>query len=105
MDKTKIIENNELIALHLGKTYKDNSIIIGYWNVCNQNPTGATWQEPQYHKDWNWLMEAVNFIYVNYPRNKVWSVQEIASALKTADIELVYKAVVDYIEWYNKEPK
>jgi hypothetical protein len=46
----------------LGKKYKNNSIVIHYDNVCGVNPTGATWQVCLYHSDWNWLMEAVEFI-------------------------------------------
>ena len=62
METTEIQERNKQIALMLGKKYKNNSIVIHYDNVCGVNPTGATWQVCLYHSDWNWLMEAIEFI-------------------------------------------
>jgi hypothetical protein len=66
MTQQEIQERNKEIALMLGKKYKNNSIVIHYDNVCGVNPTGATWQVCLYHSDWNWLMEAVEFIQQKY---------------------------------------
>jgi L-lysine 2,3-aminomutase len=65
MTQQEIQERNKEIALMLGKKYQNNTIVIHYNNVCGVNPTGETWQECLYHSDWNWLMEAVEFIKKN----------------------------------------
>jgi hypothetical protein len=62
MTQQEIQDRNKEIALMLGKKYQNNKIVIHYNNVCGVNPTGETWQECLYHSDWNWLMEAVEFI-------------------------------------------
>jgi hypothetical protein len=62
MTQEEIQERNKQIALMLGKKYQNNKIVIHYNNICGVNPTGETWQDCLYHSDWNWLMEAVEFI-------------------------------------------
>jgi hypothetical protein len=65
MTQQEIQERNKEIALMLGKKYQNNKIVIHYNNICGVNPTGETWQECLYHSDWNWLMEAVEFVKKN----------------------------------------
>jgi hypothetical protein len=62
MTPQEIQERNKQIALMLGKKYENNCIVIHCHNVCGVNPSGETWQECSFHSDWNWLMEAVEFI-------------------------------------------
>ena len=56
-----------------------------------------------YHSDWNWLMSAVDKI------SKLHSIPELYAnyskgidALMMLDINILFKAVVEFIKWYNK---
>ena len=119
METTEIQERNKKIALMLGKKYKNNSIVIHYDNVCGVNPTGATWQVCLYHKDWNWLMEAVEFIenlenYYSQIEEKscyIYDISKFDDSQTNAFIikdgqykkEAVFIAVSDFAKLYNNK--
>lgn len=118
MTQQEIQERNEQIALMLGKKYKDNSIVIHYNNVCGVNPTGETWQECLYHSDWNWLMEAVEFINKIHKDNNPyrdlhytvgyllhggwWGKTKIPKRLLSNKTQL-FLAVSDFAKLYNNK--
>lgn len=63
--------------------------------------------EFKYHKDWNWLMPVVekinndisNYhksIYILEQKDCFWDLKIISTK------ETVFKAVVDFIKWYNE---
>lgn len=58
--------------------------------------------ECEFDNSWDWLMEVVKHIYKNFPIGKVYAIQGIVESLKTAEINEVYKEVVLYIKWFNK---
>jgi len=97
MDMTpqEIQERNKQIALMLGKKYENNCIVIHCRYVFGVNPSGETWQECSYHSDWNWLMEAVEFI----EKLKVISLYIGKNKMsKTHSVEISY----EYYSWEKK---
>lgn len=111
-------ENNKIIAEFLGKEYKDNYIVIGNWNICTQNPTGAVWEQCKFHSDWNWLMEVVEKIESFEDENRcakfnVIIEQSFIEIIDCANSEEIVKldhdnkklatflACVEFIKWYN----
>jgi hypothetical protein len=118
MTPQEIQERNKQIALMLGKKYENNRIVIHFDNVCGVNPSGETWRECSYHSDWNWLMEAVEFIeklnnyfiqieekscYV-YDISKFDNSQANAFIIKDGKTkkEAVFIAVSDFAKLYNE---
>jgi hypothetical protein len=114
MTQQEIQDRNKQIALMIGKKYQDNKIVIHYNNVCGVNPTGETWQECIYHSDWNWLMEAVEFVEkLNYNVNifhqdclieKDNKFITVTHAIKNkTKKEAVFTAVSDFAKLYNNK--
>ena len=87
---------------------KENKLIaefMGYELVGNtySKNNGMNWFiEPQYHKDWNWLMPVVDKMNTT----ELWDEYDIsylATYLVSVDINATYNAVVEFINEYNKE--
>lgn len=112
METTKITEGNKLIAEFMG--YQIN---IGY------NKQGVLFAGQHinankllYHSSWDWLMpvvekiESLNFTTSIYHLPKTLNTVKIFSG--GADVvgkngetkmEAVYKAVIEFIKWYNQK--
>jgi hypothetical protein len=110
MTQQEIQERNKQIALMFGKKYENNRIVIHCRNVFGVNPSGETWQECSYHSDWNWLMEAVEFIekvynnqpiYFGHKNCVIFSPKTIKSKGKDKK-EAVFIAVSDFAKLYNE---
>lgn len=57
-----------------------------------------------YHNSWDWLMLAVNKIVNDFPEYEKHKITEqVLQSLMTVDIDEVFKAVVNFIEWYNQQ--
>ena len=106
------------------KTTKNNKLIaefMGYKLMpCNR---GKAWERPtlssihddyklhgvlhtgnelKFHKSWDWLMPVVNdIINSRDEQNLRLEFTDLNYALCTTNIELVYKAVVEFITEYN----
>lgn len=58
--------------------------------------------ELEYHSSWDWLMPVVEKIkLLTSTQNEYYG--RIINALFTVDINNVYKAVVEFIKWYNQQ--
>ena len=64
----------------------------------------------EYHSNWSWLMPVAKKIIEMTPiKGKVLihinRMDKVVSALMLADIDKLYSAVLQFIEWYNSQPK
>ncbi len=58
----------------------------------------------KYHKSWDWLMPVVEKCYqCNHEEGDLH--MRLNDAVLTVNIEEVYKAVVEFINWYNNNKK
>ena len=112
----KTIENNKLIAEFMGgKLHKNwtskiypkpkNTIIF----PVGKQPTKdacCLWcpEQLQYHLFWDWLMPVIDKCREKDPPMTILEYnQYIMASFDYLDIEKTYKAVIEFIEWYNKE--
>lgn len=59
-----------------------------------------------FNTDWNWLMPVIDKIYnLDQHDEEGNNVGDITHALVDIDIEETCKAVIKFIEWYNKQTK
>ena len=59
--------------------------------------------ELKFHSSWDWLMPVANEIIKSRDeQNADWDLTDLKYALQTTNIELVYKAVVEFIKEYNQ---
>ena len=124
-------ENNQLIAEFMGFTQEKN---IGWYDndmLMSQNvydsQDGNCFDELLFHTSWNWLMpvvekiESINvsndpyysdstFQVTNFVQN--WTASfldrdnvEVVQEEGTTRFEAAYKAVVEFIKWYNEQNK
>jgi hypothetical protein len=93
------IENNKLIAEFMGLV--ESSIPNNYWTKKSDEGFGmGQMVELQYHEDWNSLISAVTECY-SLDENNSEYYEAIYYSLADLDIEKVYKAVVEFIKYYN----
>ena len=61
------------------------------------------WETPKYDTSWDWLMPVVEKItpMATHIGQQAWF--DIGAHLVRADIKVVYKAVVEFIKWYNAQ--
>ena len=113
MKKKEIEEGNILIAkfLDLNLQYRDGIIPI-LENEWGEDDILSEWAK--WHISWYWLMPVVEkiesmgyevwlkkqscWIY-DYPEKKIVHIMDSYNK-----IEAVYKAVVEFIKWYNQQP-
>ena len=108
--------DNKLIAEFLGYSqphpdYPDTT----YWYKKEQPPLTIL----SFDTDWNWLMQVVekiegldghihicgNDIFVHFPKRIKQCIRIDVESLKLSKIESVYNACVEFIKWYNEQPK
>jgi len=119
----EIKESNKLIAEFIGRAGKYNSHL--YWT----NVDGVQWvtvEEMKFHCSWDWLMtvideietkdvlvsidskvvfielDAKQHIPVQLIEDFPWHIAMIQDN-KLSRLEKTYKAVVEYIKWFNEE--
>lgn len=60
--------------------------------------------ELEYHSSWDWLMPVVRKINESgYPMCGTLLAQKVYQSCGIAQVELVYKSVVEFIKWYNEQ--
>ncbi len=104
------IESNELIARFMGLETQLNTgpgykfplpITKGDYDTLFQIDCGYG-DEMLYDSSWDWLMPVCKKICKTTPYNSYLAIETITVF---ADIEEVYKAVIEFIEWHNKPNK
>jgi len=109
-------EDNKLIAEFMGwKVDKSISSAhfkkTGGYHLTNGTRTMAS-DQLQYHTSWDWLMPVVDKIakesmyYLTFDDDKGTNFQKLQLGLNgatTGNFDLVYKAVVEFIKWYNEQ--
>lgn len=96
----KTTENNKLIAdfMSVEKSYVDNLGTQMYKNPLDKREDICGFK---YHESWDWLMPVVSKCYeINIPNDSNLH-GDISCELLECDLEETYKAVVEFIDWYN----
>ena len=94
------MKDNKLIAEFMGKPYKQEFLEKGVGGVFEEV---VLYEDLQYHTSWDWLMPVANEIIKSRDeQNADWDLTDLKYALQTTNIELVYKAVVEFIKNQNK---
>lgn len=107
-------KNNRLIAEFMGGIDQskfiggDNSILFESPSYGGSKPSRiyTPFANLKYHTSWDWLMpvgakcieKSLSF------RNHPFIDLKIKEAVQSFNIQLTYKAVVEFIEWYNEQP-
>ena len=56
----------------------------------------------KYHNSWDWLMPVANEIIKSRDeQNADWDLTDLKYALQTTNINLVYQAIIDFIDWHD----
>jgi hypothetical protein len=92
-----IAEFNKLIAEFMELSIKEG--VCYYTDKDDMFPMGIEVEEPflPYDTSWDWLMPVVDKCYQEHMS------KHIADAVMTCDIDTTYKAVVEFINWYNEQ--
>ena len=94
------MKNNKLIAEFMGISIDGEFAYI----KDEGSPLEETMpiNQMEYHNSWDWLMPVVDKCFQYGELHNSYREQIIASLSGVIDIEDTYKAVVEFIEWYNK---
>ena len=92
-------KNNKLIAEFMGADFNDK----GMTRICGKfGLERVSALNLKYHTSWDWLMPVANEIIKSRDeQNADWDLTDLKYSLQTTNIELVYKAVVDFIKNQN----
>jgi hypothetical protein len=97
-------ENNKLIAEFMGGALE--SVAVNF-----KEPVQGVFlhhqSQLQYHTSWDWLMPVVEKIKNNSYEDFTLEAIKVSPAytLHACDIEATYKAVLEFINWYNQQAK
>lgn len=97
------MENNQIIAEFMGWNIKSPTTIPTDLHLSNLELDNGNIIELKYHTSWDWLMPVANEIIKSRDeQNADWNLTSLKYALQTTNIEYVYKAVVEFINEYNR---
>ena len=100
-EQEDIMKDNKIIAEFMGMELGDDKTMY-YDDAENLHPPTPI-NELKYHTSWDWLMPVANEIIKSRDeQNTDWDLTDLKYALQTTNIEYVYKAVVKFINEYNK---
>tara|TARA_R110000751_G_scaffold6143_3_gene26668 strand:+ start:139 stop:429 length:291 start_codon:yes stop_codon:yes gene_type:complete len=92
-------DNNKLIAEFMGWDIQNQTTIPTNIHLSNLEFDNGEVMELKYHTEWNWLMPVIHKCFdVSDDGDMV----DIMHHLQVADMKPTYKAVVEFINQYNK---
>jgi len=100
------MNNNKLIAEFMELPTEVSK--AGLLNYYHREYNSGTWYEEHelsYNVSWDWLMPVANeIIKLRDEQNSDWDLTDLEYALQTTNIDMVYKAVIEFIEclWFVK---
>jgi hypothetical protein len=103
--ENRIIEGNKLIAEFMGA----KMLVSNYYGInIIEFPDNRTYDllGLKYHSSWDWLMPVVIECFNRYDAIESNNTNHqfiLNDALIECNIESLYKAVVNFIEWYNSQ--
>ena len=89
--------SNNLIAEFMGKPYRQEFLEKGVGGVFEEV---VLYEDLQYHSSWDWLMPVVQKCR---QENRLEYFDRVYYALEECDINVTYKAVVEFIKDQNKK--
>ena len=107
MTKEEILENNKLIAEFMNLTPEGTKMFDDPMYLIDGTVTNL-----RYHSSWDWLVQVCNKIIneIDKPDFDSDDVDEffeytdtVQDNLMICDLFATYKAVVEFIKWYNEE--
>ncbi len=97
MNKNKLIAEFMELPTEVSKA--------GLLNYYHREYNSGTWYEEHelsYNVSWDWLMPVVNEIIKSRDeQNADWDLTDLKYALQTTNIDMVYQAVIEFIESYE----
>ena len=96
------MKENKLIAEFMGLETPDG-VYFEYLTKDGERSKLTHFMLLEYHLSWDWLMPVANEIIKSRDeQNADWDLTDLKYSLQTTNIELVYKAVVEFIKNQNK---
>ena len=96
------MKDNKLIAEFMGLETPDG-VYFEYLTKDGERSKLTHFMLLEYHLSWDWLMPVANEIIKSRDeQNADWDLTDLKYSLQTTNIELVYKAVVEFIKNQNK---
>lgn len=98
------LENNRLIAEFMGARISNGG------NIITKNSEGIEQSQSaenmKYHLSWDWLMPVVQKCTTTYiDKHKFVKELRLFNKVIYSDIQEIYKEVVEYINWFNKQDR
>ena len=101
MSNVSVVENNRLLAEFI----EMQSTNIGWFDSESVlrlvYTSDNTFDELLFHSSWDWLMPVLKKCYTVGDDTGQWDA--LFEALSTIEINEVYEAVVNFVQWYNNE--
>ena len=98
------MNDNKLIAEFMElPTEVFNSGLLNYYHREYNSGTWYEEHELSYNVSWDWLMPVANEIIKSRDeQNADWDLTDLKYGLQSTNIDMLYKAVIEFIKTYNK---
>jgi hypothetical protein len=98
------MNDNKLIAEFMElPTEVFNSGLLNYYHREYNSGTWYEEHELSYNVSWDWLMPVVDEIIKSRDKqNADWDLTDFKYGLQSTNIDMLYKAVIEFIKTYNK---
>ncbi len=114
LTKEEILIYNPLIAKFMGarvvQAYSDYEGLSGLMFYFDKDLSpvmrkNLSMSEIKYHSSFEWLMPVCKKIIppTGWPLDGIKHQTAVMTTLQYLDLETIYRTVVDFIKWYNKE--